>query len=108
MKVLFDQRTPVPLRPFLLGHDVATAYEMGWAGLKNGELLAIAETQFDGLITTDQNLRYPQNLSQRNLRILVLPTTSWPKLRRATAKVLTALNELPSGGYLELILDSSD
>ncbi|MFZ1219891.1 MAG: hypothetical protein WAO00_11390 [Chthoniobacterales bacterium] len=49
MRVLFDQGTPVPLREFLQGHEVTTAFEMGWSDLSNGDLLAIAEKQFDVL-----------------------------------------------------------
>lgn len=59
MKVLFDQGTPVPLRNHLPRHAVETAYERGWGGLRNGELLARAEAEgFDALVTTDQNLRH--------------------------------------------------
>ena len=59
MKVLFDQGTPVPLRRHLGVHDVATAAEMGWSRLTNGELLAAAtEADFEVFVTTDQNLRY--------------------------------------------------
>ena len=58
MRILFDQGTPVPLRDHLTGHVVATAFELGWSTLKNGELLAAAEAAFDTLITTDQNLRF--------------------------------------------------
>ena len=39
MKILFDQGTPVPLRHLLPGHEVCTAYEMGWSALLNGELI---------------------------------------------------------------------
>jgi hypothetical protein len=82
VRVLFDQGTPVPLRQVLVGHDVSTAYECGWSTLKNGELLAAAETQgFDVLVTTDKNLRYQQNLASRSIAILVLGTTSWPRIR---------------------------
>ena len=76
MKILFDHGTPAPLRRHLAGHEISTAYEMGWAQLSNGELLAAAEKAFDVFITTDQNLRYQQNLTGRTLVILVLPTTS--------------------------------
>jgi hypothetical protein len=62
MRILFDQGTPVPLRHSLTPHEVATALEMGWSNIENGELLAAAEEQFDALVTTDQNLRYQQNL----------------------------------------------
>jgi hypothetical protein len=62
MKVLFDQGTPAPLRHALVGHSVSTAYEMGWAKLENGDLLNAADASFDVFVTTDQNLRYQQNL----------------------------------------------
>ncbi len=58
MQIVFDQGTPVPLRLALTGHQIATAYELGWSTLKNGELLSAAESAgFDLLITTDRNLR---------------------------------------------------
>jgi len=53
----------VPLRAHLDGHTVTTAFELGWSNLQNGELLAAAEGFFDLLITTDQQMRYQQNLS---------------------------------------------
>jgi hypothetical protein len=81
MKILFDHGTPTPLRRHLAGHEVATTYEMGWATLSNGDLLAAAETAFAAFLTTDQNLLYQQNLAGRRLAILVLPTTSWPKIQ---------------------------
>ena len=57
MRVLFDQGTPAPLRAHLAPHDVVTAFELGWAALENGALLAQAESAgFDVLVTTDQNL----------------------------------------------------
>jgi hypothetical protein len=57
VRVLFDQGTPVPLRNYLGEHQVATAAEMGWSRLSNGQLLDAAEKQFDLLITTEQTLR---------------------------------------------------
>jgi hypothetical protein len=86
MQILFDQGTPVPLREHLGNHTVATAFELGWSTLKNGELLAAAEGSFDLLITTDQQIRFQQNLGGRRLAILVLPTTSWPRLRACIRK----------------------
>ncbi len=102
MKVLFDQGTPAPLRDALTGHSVTTVYEQGWDQLANGDLLRVAEAAFDAFVTTDQNLRYQQNLTGRKLAILILPTTSWPKLRAHTAKVATAIAALRSGDYVEL------
>jgi hypothetical protein len=102
MKILFDQGTPVPLRRELSGHDVVTANEQGWSILSNGDLLQAAETAFDALITTDQNLQYQQNLTGRRLAILVLPTTSWPRIQRHAALVVAAVNSLRPGDFREL------
>ena len=77
MKVLFDQGTPAPLRKHLTDYQVSTAFELGWATLKNGELLRRAESAgFDVLVTTDHTLRYQQNLSERTIALIVLSTTS--------------------------------
>lgn len=103
MKVLFDQGTPAPLRRELIGHTVSTAFEMGWSDLGNGDLVAAAEAAFDVLITTDQNLRYQQNLSGRKLSVLVLPTTSWPVIHDHAAEIVAALNELQPGDFRELV-----
>ena len=102
MRILFDQGTPAPLRYALVGHSVATSYEQQWDKLGNGDLLSAAEAAFDALITTDQNLRYQQNLGGRRLAILVLPTTSWPKIQTQIAKVTAAVDALRPGDYVEL------
>ncbi len=81
MRVLFDQGTPVPLRNYLPEHKVATAAEMVWSTLSNGELLDADEREFDLLVTTHQALRMEQNLSKRRIAILVLPFASWPRLK---------------------------
>jgi len=103
MKILFDQGTPAPLRHTLTGHSVATAFEQGWSNLQNGDLIRVAEADgFEALITTDQNLKYQQNLRGRKLAILVLPTTSWPKIQKQVEKVSAAVNSLKPGDYREL------
>lgn len=104
MRILFDQGTPVPLKQHLPGHQIDTAYERGWSRLSNGELLAAAEGQFDVLITTDQNLRHQQSLAGRKLAVLVLPTTSWPRLRDKAAEFAAVLSKVAPGEYLELSL----
>jgi hypothetical protein len=80
---------------------VATAHEQGWAALTNGELLAAAENAFDAFVTTDQNLRHQQNLTGRRLAILVLPTTSWPRLRLHARAIAAAVAALRPGELLE-------
>lgn len=102
MKILFDQGTPAPLRRELVGHTISTAFELGWSNYTNGDLLAQAEKQFDLLITTDQNLRYQQDLKGRSLAILVLPTTSWPEIRRHIPEIIEAVAAMAQGCYREL------
>jgi hypothetical protein len=102
MKIFFDQGTPAPLRHALKGHTVSTAYELGWAELDNGKLLTATEFEFDVLVTTDQNLRYQQNLAGRRLAILVLPTTNWPELRAHEAQIVAAIDTLRPGDVVDL------
>jgi hypothetical protein len=102
VRILFDHGTPVPLRRALADHDVSTTYERGWASLDNGALLKEAESQFDVLITTDKNLRYQQSLAGLRLAILILPTTSWPKLQTRIAQIRGAVDALRPGALVEL------
>jgi len=102
MRILFDQGTPAPLRYELPGHHVTTAHEMGWAQLNNGELLLQAESRFDLLITTDQDLRHQQNLSGRRLAILVLPTTAWPLISQRANEVAVAVHSMKPGAFRQL------
>ena len=103
MKILFDQGTPVPLRNALSPHDVATAFELGWQMLQNGELMTAAEAAaFEALVTTDKNIRHQQNPDGRRLAILVLPTTDWRRIRNHTGLVVQAVERLNPGDYVEL------
>lgn len=102
MKILFDQGTPAPLRRHLPGHTVVTAYERGWANLSNGNLLRAAEAEFDLFVTTDQNLAYQQNLTDRRLAILVLPTTRWPEISEHAAEVAAAVETMRAGEYRDI------
>jgi len=103
MRILFDQGTPAPLRQYLTEHSVTTAYEEGWSNLSNGDLLKSAEDKgYQIFVTTDRNLRYQQNLSDRQIAIVVLLSTSWPKIRTQTDKVCGVINEIKLGDYAEI------
>jgi hypothetical protein len=105
LRILFDQGTPVPLRRHLSSHEVATAFELGWSSITNGALLAEAEAQgFDILITTDRNLRYQQDLSSRRIAILVLTTTSWPRIQQALPEVAESVDRWVPGAYTEVLI----
>ena len=103
MRVLFDQGTPAPLRALLGSHSVETAYELGWSTLGNGELLSAAEKNgFDVFVTTDQNLKYQQNIEGRSIAIVVLSTPSWPRVKQASEAVLGAIDNASPGSFLEV------
>jgi hypothetical protein len=103
LRILFDQGTPVPLAKHLPLHDVSTAYELGWSSLENGQLIAQAQADgFDLLITTDQNLRYQQNLKDRSIGILVLGTTSWPRIQAAMPQITHAVQNFAASSYIEI------
>jgi len=101
MKVLFDQGVPVPLRESLISFEVSTCFEMSWSTLSNGELIAEAEKQFDAFVSTDKNLRYQQDFSDRKIAIFVLPTDRWPKLKPHSQKIREAISSMTANAYIE-------
>ena len=108
MLVLFDQSTPVPLRAFLEGHTVETAWQRGWDRLKNGDLLkADEEAGFEVLITPDKNMRHQQNLLKYRIAIVVLGNPQWPALRDHVARVATVVNAATPGTYQEVEIPGS-
>lgn len=102
MKILLDESVPRILKLRLPRLDISTVQEMGWAGIRNGELLRRAEARFDVLVTADQNLRYQQNLSGRTLAILVLPSNQVPVVIRLLPQVDTSLAMIHAGTLLEI------
>ncbi len=103
MKILFDQGTPLPLRRHLKGHAVDTAYELGWSKLANGDLLSAAEKSgYQLLVTTDQSLQYQQNLADRQIAILVLLSTSWPRIQLRVEEIYVAVDGMKPGVYQEV------
>ena len=93
MRILLDENLPRRLRHDLVDHDVATAREMGWGAIKNGELLRRASAQFDVLLTLDRNMRYQQNPSATDLAMVVLavPDNKLDTIRALLPDLLPAL-----------------
>lgn len=76
---------------------------MGWSTLENGSLLSVAEEHgFDVFITADKNLKYQQNLVGRSLSVIVLSTTSWPRIKKSDELVIRAVEEIIHGGFVEI------
>ena len=106
MKILFDQGTPAPLRRFLAEHEVDTVFEKGWNRLKNGELLAVAILNgYEILVSTDQSLRHQHDLRRIRLGVVVLMTTSWPRISRNTPAGVRAVEEVQMGHLVEVRFD---
>ena len=103
MRILFDKGTPRQLGRRLFGHEVATASERGWDTLSNGVLLDRAEEAgFEFLITTDQGIRYQQNMSNRQVAVVVLMNTAWPRISRRMEAIRNALEEIHPGEVREV------
>ena len=107
MRVLFDQATSVPIRPFLKGHAVSTAAREGWDKLQNGDLLNAAEAAgFEVFLTTDKNIRYQQNLTRRKIAIVLVRKQQWPDLEPHVQLVVAAVNAAAPGSYVEVEIPS--
>jgi hypothetical protein len=76
MKVLIDENLPRKLANYLTGHECRTVAECGWAGKKNGQLLLLAESLFDVLVTLDKSVPYQQDVTSRRIAILVVRARS--------------------------------
>ena len=103
MRILFDQGVPDPIRRYLTGHIVEVTADLGWDRMRNGELLAVAEQAgYDALLTTDKNLRYQQNLKERQIAIIVIGHAQWPTLKPHVERIVEAVNVATPGSYSEV------
>jgi predicted nuclease of predicted toxin-antitoxin system len=103
VKVLLDECLPRQLRQLIPGHEVKTAKDMGWVGIKNGQLLRLAEDQqFNVFVTADQELKYQQNMVGRKLAIIILPFNRRKQMPAILPVLMTTLAKIQSGDYVEL------
>jgi len=102
MKILLDECVPWPMYKFLTGHECSTAQQCGWGGIKNGELLRLAEGDFDLFITSDQNIRYQQNLAGRQIAILELSTNDYRRIKASSELIQSAVATIQSREFRQL------
>jgi hypothetical protein len=102
MNILLDECTPRIVKKRLPHFAIRTVQEMGWAGIKNGALLKLAEAQFEVFITTDKNLRYQRNLTKRKLAVILLPTNQVPIIAALIPEIEATLNEIQIGEFIEI------
>jgi hypothetical protein len=105
VKVLFDQNVPRDLVRYLSAHKVTRSAELGWQELKNGDLLDEAQDKgFEVMVTAGRNLAYQQNLDNRRVAIVVLPSGNWPAVKAQIIEVVQAIDESEPGVFKELKL----
>lgn len=99
MRLLLDECVPKRLKRELRGHDARTVQDLGWAGIKNGALLKLANGQFDALLTVDQGIEYQQNLSGLSISVVLMmaPSNDVDDLRPLLPGVEQALTRLRPG-----------
>ena len=102
MKVLLDECVPWPLHRVLAGHECKAAQQCGWGGIENGDLLRLAEGEFALFITSDQGIRYQQNLAGRSIAILELSTNKMRRILAAAQLIQDAAGNIRPGEYRRL------
>jgi len=78
--------------------------ERGWGGLKNGDLLQRAEGEFDLFITSDQNIRYQQNLAGRHIAILELSSNDIGRIQAASTLIEDSLETIQPDEFRQLTI----
>ena len=102
MKILLDECIPWPMRRLLQEHSCTSVQAQGWSGIRNSELLARAEAEFDLLITADQNIVYQQNLTGRTIAILELSTNDLRRILVSATLIQNAVESMTPGKYVRL------
>ena len=100
MKVLLEENFDHALRELLKPHEVVTVSYMGWSGLKNGELLQLAEGNgIEVVLTGDQTIAYEQNLTGRRLAVVVLSAIELPIIRHNLPAIIAAISRAAPGPF---------
>ncbi len=102
MKIIIDECVPHIVKRRLPERQIKTVQEMGWSGAKNGELLDLVEQTFEVFITSDKNLRYQQNLRNRAIAILLLPSNQIPIVENLLPQIDEALEVIKPNDFIEI------
>jgi hypothetical protein len=108
IRILLDNNVSIRLIPLLRPHEAVHASRVGWAALGNGDLIRAAEEHgYPVLVTSDQNIRYQQDLTRRRFSIIELSTTRWPTIRDNVARLLAAIETITPGNYTTVSFPSA-
>ena len=99
MNILLDECVPARFARELAPYSVTTVQRRGWAGIKNGDLLLLAQNEFDVLITVDRKISEQQDLSNFSIAVVLVraATNRLEHLRPLAGKILEKLAEAPAG-----------
>ena len=105
MRILLDENLDWRLERELSGHEVSSVPKIGWAGVKNGELLRLADAQFDVLVTMDKGIYHQQNLAEMKLIIIALraKTNRLADTRPLMPDLLARLADAQSGSFHHIL-----
>jgi hypothetical protein len=104
MRIRLDECVPWPTQELLAEHECTSVQRRGWTGIKNGELLRRAVSEFDLFITSDQGIRYQQNLVSVGIAILQLSTNDIHRIRAGTAAIRSAIAAIRKDEFHELMI----
>ena len=104
MNILLDECVPWPMHRLLGSNARSSVQAQGWSGITNGDLLQRAEAEFDLFITSDQNIRYQQNLAGRRISILELSTNDFRRIQAASALIEEAVRKVQKSEFKHLTI----
>jgi predicted nuclease of predicted toxin-antitoxin system len=106
MKILLDECVPRKIKFLFTAEGISceTVRDAGWSGKENGELLSLAEQQYEVLVTIDRNIRHQQNLTGRKISILIIRTVSndYEDIRHLIPAAVEALKSIRPGQFTEV------
>lgn len=102
MRIIIDECVPSIVKSGLPARDIVTVQEMGWSGIKNGDLLRLTTTDFEVFITSDKNLRHEQNLANFDIAVILLPSNQVPVVKALLPEIDRALDNLGAQDFVEI------
>jgi predicted nuclease of predicted toxin-antitoxin system len=94
VRILLDECVDARLAGHIHGHTVSTVAARGWRGVSNGELLKLAQTEFDVFVTVDRNLSFQQNLPRFGIAVILISAKS-NRIDDLVALVPALLSSIP-------------
>jgi len=99
VNILLDECVPARFARSLVGHSVTTVQKGGWAGIKNGDLLALAEKEFDAFVTVDRRIARQQDITKLGIPVLLIRarTNRLEHIQPLAADLLEIIDTAPAG-----------